>query len=135
MKNKALKLLPVIMLFSCLFSCAGEELNTSSTSSNLNPEIYKVFGKVITTTDVAVKNVTLKVSLKGTYITETTTDENGYYEIWQLETGSYEMMIVPPSDSYVYDGDKVRFSYLQEPDFKMRDITLRKTNFQWGELS
>ena len=135
MKNKTLKLLPVIMLFSCLFSCAGEELNTSSTSSNLNPEIYKVYGKVITTTDVAVKNVTLKISLKGTYITETTTDENGYYEIWHLETGSYEMMIVPPSDSYVYDGEKVRFSYIADNHLAMRDIVLRQTNFVWGELS
>ena len=45
------------------------------------------------------------------------------------------MLLVPPSDSYQYDGEKVRFTYIADQDLQMRDIVFRKTSFIWGELS
>ena len=63
------------------------------------------------------------------------TNEKGEYSFSNLSTGNYEMLLVPPSDSYQYDGEKVKFSYIAEQDLQMRDIIFRKTNFVWGELS
>ena len=133
MEMKTINKIALIMLVPILFSCGGET-SSSATSSPIEEDKI-VYGFVLDTNNKGVEDVILKLTLKGKSVTEVTTDENGRYEFVNLAIGSYEIILIPPSDSYVYDGDKVRFSYLQEPNFKMRDITLRKTNFQWGELS
>ena len=135
MKTEMSKLIPVILMFSCLFSCGNDEPSFGSTTPSSPVEEHIVYGNVLTSANEAVEDVILRISVKGTFLTESTTDENGRYEFKGLETGSYEMLIVPPSDSYVYDGEKIRFTYLNENDLQMRDITLRKTNFVWGELN
>ena len=133
MEMNKINKISLMLLLPLLFSCGDEIPNSSTSSHTLEDNI--VYGFVLDTKNNGIEDVILKLTLKGKNVTEVSTDENGRYEFLNLAVGSYEIIIIPPSDSYVYDGDKVRFSYLQEPNFKMRDITLRKTNFQWGELS
>ena len=133
MEMNKINKISLMLLLSLLFSCGDEIPNSSTSSPTIEDNI--VYGFVLDTNNNGIDDVILKLALKGKNVVEVSTDENGRYEFLNLAVGSYEIIIIPPSDSYVYDGDKVRFSYLQEPNFKMRDITLRKTNFQWGELS
>ena len=135
MHNKIIKLTAAVLFMSALFSCGGDGELNNSTSSNSTQKDLKVYGFVLDKNEVGIKDVGLILSTKGETIEQVNTDENGAYTFFNLPTGSYEILIIPPSDSYEYDGEKVRFTYLADSDLKMRDIVLRKTNLQWGELS
>jgi hypothetical protein len=134
MNNKMLKPLCLCLLLTPLFACDGSGLD-NTTSINPSQPNYKVYGLVLDTNGAGVNNVELILSTKGTKIATVITNEKGEYSFSNLSTGNYEMLLVPPSDSYQYDGEKVKFSYIAEQDLQMRDIVFRKTNFTWGELS
>jgi len=118
------------MAMGCTGGSGGGTSDTQTYTSQTRSESYAIEGRL--DGDV-IEGVT--ITLSGPSVSETTTDENGFYSFEGLQEGTYT--VTPSKEDYNFDPSSFEVELSEESTTKEVDISAEKKALfgeaKWGE--